>query len=421
MDTRHSQDPEHKTLVIVGAGFGGLRLARALSRAPLNLILVDRRNHHLFQPLLYQVATAGLAPSEIAHPVRAILRGQRNLEFRLAEVQGVDLAARRIQTSTGALEYDYLALAIGSQTSYFDLQNVARHSFGLKDIDEASAIRDHVLRMFELAAQESDPARRRAMLTFAVVGGGPSGVESAGALAELTRLVLVKDFPSIDPKDVRVLLLEATQTILGAFPSDLREAAAETLWRKHVEVRFGVAASDYDGERITLQGGEVIPALTLIWAAGVRAESLADRLGVSQGKMGRVIVLPTLQIPGYPEVFMIGDAAYLEDDGKPLPMMAPVAMQQAETAAANLLKLMTGEPLQPFVFKDPGSLATIGRNAAVARLGKLHFHGFLAWILWLVVHLLQLIGFRNRLLVLINWAWDYFFYDRAVRIIEKKQ
>ncbi len=310
-------------------------------------------------------------------------------------------------------------LAIGSQTSYFGLQNVARHSFGLKDIHEASAIRDHILRQFELAAQEKDPPKRRAQLTFAVVGGGPSGVELAGALAELARLVLLKDFPSIDLNDVRVLLLEATTTLLGVFPADLREAAAETLWRKHVELRFGAAVSDYDGELITLQSGEVIPAETMIWAAGVRAEGLVDTLGVRQGKLGRVVVQPTLQLPDYPEVFVLGDAAYLEEAGQPLPMMAPVAMQQAETVAVNLIHLEFGEPLQAFAFKDPGSLATIGRNEAVARLGTLHFHGFVAWVLWLVVHLVQLIGFRNRLLVLINWAWDYFFYDRAVRIIEK--
>lgn len=409
-----------KTVVIVGAGFGGLRLARALRGASLKVILVDRRNYHLFQPLLYQVATAGLSPGDIAHPVRAILRGQANLEFRLAEVQGVDFSTRLLSTSMGTIHYDYLVLAIGSQTHYFGLENIARHSFGLKDIHEATAIRNHILRQFELAAQEGDSARRRAQLTFAVVGGGPTGVEAAGALAELAKLVLVKDFPSIDSSDVRVLLLEAASFILGAFPPDLRAVAAETLWRKHVELRYGAGVSDFDGKQITLRSGEVIPAQTMIWAAGVRAESLADTLGVSQGKLGQVVVLPTLQLPDHPEVFVIGDAAYLEAEGQALPMMAPVATQQADTTALNLPRLLAGESLQPFVFKDPGSLATIGRNAAVARLGKFHFHGFVAWVLWLVVHLVQLIGFRNRLLVLINWAWDYFFYDRAVRIIEKK-
>ena len=408
-----------KTVVIVGAGFGGLRLARALSSAPVNVILVDRRNYHLFQPLLYQVATAGLSPGEIAHPVRAILRGQANLEFRLAEVQAVDFASRQLRTPTGDIHYDFLVLAIGSQTDYFGMHNLARHSFGLKDIHEATAIRNHILRQFELAAQEGDPARRRAQLAFAVVGGGPTGVEAAGALAELARLVLLKDFTSIDASDVRVLLLEAASSILGAFPAELRQVAADTLCRKHVELRYGAAVSDFDGEQITLRSGEVIPAQTMIWAAGVRAESLADTLGVSQGKLGQVVVQPTLQLPDHPEVFVIGDAAYLEAEGQALPMMAPVAVQQAETVAENLNRLLAGQPLLPFVFKDPGSLATIGRNAAVARLGKFHFHGFLAWVLWLVVHLVQLIGFRNRLLVLINWAWDYFFYDRAVRIIEK--
>ena len=408
-----------KTVVVVGAGFGGLQVARRLRNAPFKVVLVDRRNYHLFQPLLYQVATAGISPSEIAHPVRAILRGQKNLAFRLAEVQGVDFAARQLRTSTGLVEYDYLVLAIGSQTSYFGMQNVARHSFGLKDITEASAIRNHVLRQFELASQEPDPVMRRARLTFAIVGGGPTGVEAAGALSELARLVLLKDFPSISPTEVRVLLLEASSSILGGFPEDLRVVAAEILWRKHVELRFGAAVQDYDGEQITLNGGEVIPARTMIWAAGVRAESLVDTLGVSQGKQGRVIVQTTLQLPDHPEVFVIGDAAYLEEDGEPLPMMAPVAVQQAKVVVQNLIRLEAGQPLCLFDFQDPGSLATIGRNAAVARLGKLHFHGFLAWVLWLFIHLMQLVGFRNRLLVLINWAWDYFFYDRAVRIIEK--
>lgn len=410
---------EPKTVVIVGAGFGGLRLARLLRRTLFRVILVDRRNYHLFQPLLYQVATAGISPSEIAHPVRAILRGQANLDFRLAEVQRVDFPARQLHTSTGIIPYDFLVLAIGSQTSYFGLENIARHSFGLKDIHEASAIRNHILRQFELAAQENDPTVRRAQLTFVVVGGGPTGVEAAGALSELARLVLLKDFPGIDPTEVRVLLLEASSSILGGFPKELRDVAADTLWHKHVELRFGAAVTDFDGKQITLRSGEVIPAQTMIWAAGVRAESLADTLGVSQGRLGRVVVQPTLQLPAHPEVFVIGDAAYLEADGEPLPMMAPVAVQQAETVAENLKYLIAGQVLQPFVFKDPGALATIGRNAAVARLGKLQFHGFIAWVLWLVVHLVQLIGFRNRLLVLINWAWDYFFYDRAVRIIEK--
>ena len=404
-------------VLIVGAGFGGLRAARALRKAPLRVALVDRRNYHLFQPLLYQVATAGLAPEEIAHPVRGILRSQRNFTFHLAEVTGVELDARRLHTQNGPLAYDYLILAMGSETNYFGLDSLAQHGFALKDLDEAAAIRNHVLRMFELAEHEPDPDARRALLTFVVVGGGPTGVESAGALSELIRLVLVKDHPRLDLNDVRILLLEATNLLLNGFPDRLQQHAAETLWQRHVEVRFGAAVADFDGLRVTLKSGELIPAHTLIWAAGVRAARLADALGVAQARQGRVVVQPTLQIPGHPTAFVIGDAAYLEADGQPLPMMAPVAMQQAELAAANILRHLQGKPLAGFVYQDPGSLATIGRNAAIARLGRFQFHGFLAWLMWLVVHLIQLIGFRNRLLVLINWAWDYFFYDRAVRLI----
>ena len=404
-------------VVIVGAGFGGLRAARALRKAPVEITLIDRRNYHLFQPLLYQVATAGVSPGEIAHPVRGILRGQGNLQFRLAEVQGVDLAARRLHTSTGSLDYDHLILAIGGETHYFGIDSVARNGIGLKDLDDAISIRNQVLRSFELADQESDPEVRRAHLTFVVVGGGPTGVESAGAISELIRLVLAKDFSHLNLKDVRVLLLEAGDKLLLGFPGALQEEAAETLWRKHVEVRFGAAVVDFDGERVLLKSGESIPARTLLWSAGVRAQGLADKLGVAQGRQGRVVVTPALQLPNHSEVYMIGDAAYLEAEGQTLPMVAPVAMQMADTAAANILHMLKGEALEDFVYKDPGSLATIGRGAAVARLGKFQFRGFIAWMLWLVVHLIQLIGFRNRLTVLISWAWDYFFYERSVRLI----
>ncbi len=408
---------EQPVVAVVGAGFGGLRAARALRRAPVKVILVDQHNYHLFQPLLYQVATAGLSPTDIAHPVRAILRNQKNLEFRLANVLKVDLADRCLDTDTGEIPYDYLILAVGSETNYFGLESVAQNGFSLKDIQDAEKIRNHLLRMFELAAQEKDAATRRKLLTFVVVGGGPTGVESSGALAELIRLVLIRDYPGLNIKDVRVLLLEATTQLLNGFPEGLREAAADRLWKKYVEVRFGAAVSSFDGEQVTLLSGEVIPARTLIWAAGVRAHRLLDTLDVRQARQGRVVVEPTLQIPGKPEAFIIGDGAYLEYKGEALPMMAPVAIQQAALAAANIQRLMGGYELESFHFKDPGSLATIGRNAAVARLGRFQFKGFFAWVLWLVVHILNLIGFRNRLFVVINWAWDYFLYDRAIRLI----
>ncbi|MBN1316708.1 MAG: NAD(P)/FAD-dependent oxidoreductase [Anaerolineales bacterium] len=410
-------DPSLPVVVIVGAGFGGLRAAQALRNAPVRVILVDRRNYHLFQPLLYQVATAGLAPGEIAYPVRAILRDQKNLEFRMATVTGVDLEKRCLATSTGRLEYDTLILAIGARTNYYGIHSAAEHGFGLKDLDEAVAIRNHVLRMFELAAQEQDPEIRRAMLTFVVVGGGPTGVESAGALAELTRLVQLKDFAELRPQELRVLLLEATDNLLAGMPDSLCAATAETLWQKHVEVRFGALVTDYDGRQVHLKSGEIIPARTLVWAAGARTELLADTLGVEQASLGRIVVRSTLQLPDYPRVFCIGDATYWEENGKPLPMVAPAAIQQAEIAARNVRKLLAEEPLEEFVYKNPGSLATIGRNSAVVQVGRFKFRGFIAWLVWLVIHIMRLVGFRNRLVVLINWAWDYFFYDRAVRLI----
>jgi len=408
------------TVVIVGAGFGGLRAARSLKRAPVNVVLLDRHNYHLFQPLLYQVATAGLEPESIARPVRAITRRQRNLEFRMTEVTGLDLAGQRVVTADGALPYDHLILALGGETNYFGLEAIQRYGFGLKNVAEALAIRNHVLGCFEHAMLEPDPEQRRALLTFVVVGGGPTGVEMAGALSELIRLVLVKDYPRLNIKDVRVLLLEASDRLLAAMPPRLSEAAAETLWRKHVEVRFGAAVQDYEGARVRLKSGELIPARTLIWAAGAKAVSLTERLGLPTARQGRVAVEPTLQVPGHPEIYVIGDAAYLEHDGQPLPMMAPVALQMAETAAANVARVVRGEAPVPFRYRDPGSLATIGRNAAVAYIRGIGFKGFPAWVAWLVVHIIQLIGFRNKVFVLLNWAWDYFFYERASRLITGK-
>src|SRR5213594_3422689 len=283
-------------VVIIGAGFGGLRAARALRKAPVDVVLVDRHNYHLFQPLLYQVATAGLEPEEIARPVRAILRRQSNTEFRMTEVTGLDAGGKRIDTTDGPIAYDYLILAVGGQTNYFGLESVPRHGFGLKDIPEAIRIRNHVLHAFERAMLEADPERRRAELTFVVVGGGPTGVEMAGALSELIRLVLVKDYPRLNIKDVRILLLEATDTLLAALPARLREAAGKTLWRKYIEVRFGASVADYDGKRIQLKSGEAIPSGTVIWAAGVRASPLNATLGLAAARQGRIAVEPTLQV-----------------------------------------------------------------------------------------------------------------------------
>jgi NADH dehydrogenase len=410
--------PENPPVIaIVGAGFGGLRAARLLGNSPVKIILLDRRNYHLFQPLLYQVATAGVSPGDIAHPVRGILRRQKNLQFRLAEVLEIDLSSKCLHTSTGQVNYDYLILAVGSETNFFNLASVARNGLALKDLDDAIAIRNRVLSSFELADQETNPEARRSLLTIVVVGGGPTGVESAGAISELIRLVLVKDYKSLNLKDARIMLLEAADRLLAGFPEKLQDSAAETLRRKHVEVRFGAVVEAFDGKQVVLKGGETIPSRTLIWSAGVRAARLVDALHLPQGKQGRVIVEPTLQLPGFPEVFVIGDAAYLENDGVSLPMMAPVAMQMAEIAVENILRNLDGKAPVTFRYKDPGSLATIGRNAAVARIGRFRFQGFLAWVVWLLVHIIQLIGFRNRLVVLINWIWDYLLYERSIRLI----
>jgi NADH dehydrogenase len=410
-------DGMQPVVAIVGAGFGGLNAAKQLRNAPVDIILLDRRNYHLFQPLLYQVATAALSPSEIAYPVRSVFRKQRNLAFQLTEVLDVNLKDRWLDTLAGRIDYDYLVLSIGSESNYFGIESIAENGFDLKDLDDGEAIRNHILLMFELATQIEDPETLKALRTVVIVGGGPTGVECAGAISELIRQVLKKDFPELDFSDVHVIVLEMQDTLLGGFPKDLGEAARDSLRKKHVEVRLGTTVTDYDGAQVLLKNGEAIPANTLIWAAGVRAKSLAGRLDVPKGGQGRVVVEPTLQLPGFPEVFMIGDAAYLEEAGNPLPMMAPVAIQQAKVAAQNIRNLIAGKPLVQFDYKDPGSLATIGRNVAVARIGRFKFHGFLAWLVWLGVHLVWLIGFRNRLFVLINWAWAYLLRESGVRLI----
>jgi NADH dehydrogenase len=337
----------------------------------------------------------------------------------MVEVTGADIGARRLETNAGPIAYDYLVLAPGGETNFYGLDSVARHGFGLKDIGDAVSIRNHVLTCFEQAMLEADPEQRRARLTFVVVGGGPTGVEMAGALAELIQLVLIKDYPRLNIKDVRVLLLEATDRLLSTMPEPLGEAAGRTLWRKHIEVRFGATVADFDGGRVRLKSGEVVPTHTVIWAAGVRAASLNARLGLPSGRQGRILVEPTLQLPNHPEVYVVGDAAYLEVDGEALPMVAPVALQMAQAVARNITRALRGTPPEPFRYRDPGTLATIGRNAAVAHIYGLKFTGFPAWVMWLVVHIIQLIGFRNKLFVLLNWAWDYFFYERAARVITR--
>jgi NADH dehydrogenase len=408
-------------VVIVGAGFGGLETAQRLKNAPVRITLIDRHNYHLFQPLLYQIAIAGLVPSQIAYPLRTIFRRQKNLTFQMGEVTSIDFEACYVRTNGSVIAYDYLVLAVGGQTNFFGLNAVEENGFQLKSIEDATGTRNHLLRMFERASREVDPDKRRALLTFVVVGGGPTGVETAGALAELITHVMTKDYPEMDLRESRVLLVEATSNVMAAYPDELRKSTMDLLRSKNVEIMLNTRLTDYNGQRVTLANGGYIDAYTVIWTAGVRSAELTDRLGVQQAAGKRVRVEPTLQLPHHPEVFIIGDAAYVEDEkGQPLPMLATVAQQQAKAAAKNIQSILKGKDPAPFHYKDPGLLATIGRNAAVARIWGLSFSGFIAWSIWVVLHIYRLIGFRNRLVVLINWAWDYFFYDNQVRLITRE-
>ncbi|WP_371377868.1 NAD(P)/FAD-dependent oxidoreductase [Sporomusa aerivorans] len=407
-------------IIIIGAGFGGIRAARKLSKSDVRITLIDKHNYHLFQPLLYQVSTATLSIDDIAYPVRAMIKNQKSILFRMGEVTKVDFAAKTVFIDTNELSYDYLILAPGGTTNFFGLDSIEENSFGLKTLDEAVNLRNHILHKFELASYETDPARRRALLTFIVVGGGPTGVESAGALSELIYLVMAKEYHTLNFKEVRIVLVEASDKVLAAMPEELREATIEKLIRKHIEVRLCVQVTEYDGQRLTLKGGEIIPTQTVIWAAGVKASSLAAQLSCQHDSAGRIIVNEHLQIPDYPEVFAIGDAVHFQQDARPLPMVAPVAIQQADTASKNIASLLANRELQEFTYKDVGSMATIGRNAAVVSMGKLKLDGFIAWVIWLFVHILRLVDFRNRFVVCTKWVWEYLFYERLVRLITRQ-
>jgi NADH dehydrogenase len=404
-------------VVIAGAGFGGLTCARALRNVPVDVLLVDRNNYHLFTPLLYQVASALLDPGEIARPVRALIRPISNAEFRLAEVTGADFGRRILTTDRGPIPYDYLVLATGSQSDFFGNASLAQHAFGLKDLGEGLALRNRILSQFEASRWVADAPTRRTMLTFAVVGAGPTGVELAGALSELIRLVLRKDYRDLDLGEVRVLLLEAAGAPLGTFQPKLQEAARRSLEKKHVEVKLGAKVESVTDKSIRLAGGEEIAAGTIIWTAGVRASELGQALGLPLGRQARVRVEPTLQLTGHPVVFVIGDLAGATDRGAPLPMLIPVAMQEGRHVAATISELARNGGASAFRYKDPGIMATIGRNSAVAELGVVHLSGFLGWLMWLAVHLVNVISFRSRILVLVNWGWDYLFYDRPIRLI----
>jgi NADH:ubiquinone reductase (H+-translocating) len=404
-------------VVIAGAGFGGLTCARALRHSAVDVLLLDRRNYHLFTPLLYQVASALLDPGEIARPIRELIRPLGNVEFRLAEVTGADLDRRLLLTDHGPVPYDYLVLATGSQSDYFGNKSLAQHAFGLKELDDGLTLRNRVLARFEASRWITDPDQRRILLTFAVVGGGPTGVELAGALSELIRLVLRKDYRDLDLGEVRVLLLEAAGSLLAAFTRPLQEAARRSLEKKGVELLFGAKVEEVTAESVRLAGGREIPTGTVIWTAGVRASPVGSAIGVELGRQARVKVEPTLQLPGHPAVFVIGDLAGATDGGAALPMLIPVAMQEGRRVAATIADIAANGGATAFRYKDPGIMATIGRNSAVAELGRVHLSGFLGWLMWLFVHLVNVVSFRSRILVLINWAWDYLFYDRPIRLI----
>jgi NADH:ubiquinone reductase (H+-translocating) len=405
-------------VVIVGAGFGGLTAAHALKGAPLHVIVIDRRNHHLFQPLLYQVATAALSPADIATPIRSILHRQHNAKVFLGEVTGVDKQARHVLAGDRRVPYDFLLIATGAQHAYFGHGEWERFAPGLKSVENATALRRHILLAFEEAEICEDPAERRRLGNFVVIGGGPTGVELSGAIAELAKRALSKDFRNIDPRHARIILVEAGPRLLTSFPEKLSERAKRALERLGVEVRLGVPVSSCDARGVTV-GGERIDAGTILWAAGVAASPAAQWLEADKDRAGRVIVAPDFSLPGHPEIFVIGDTALAKDSsGKTLPGVAPVAKQEAHYVVKTIRARIAGKPATgPFRYKDEGNLATIGRRAAVADFGWLRMSGFPAWLVWSMAHIFFLIGFRSRLVVSLDWLISYFTFGRGARLI----
>ena len=421
-DARIEPKPESNSeakprVVIVGGGFGGLSAAKDLARRPFEITLIDRNNHHLFQPLLYQVATAALSPADIASPIRHILSGQRNLKVMLAEVSGVDLARKEVIADGRRVPYDYLVLATGAWHAYFGHDDWAGFAPGLKTLDDATGLRRRILLAFERAETEDDPDERARLMTFVVIGGGPTGVEMAGAIAELAKRALASDFSSIDPRSTRIILVEAASRVLTPFDEKLSEAARRSLQQLGVEVRLGAAVTDCSEDGVRL-GDEFIPTRTIVWAAGVMASPAGRWLGAETDGAGRVKVRADLSVPGHPDVFVIGDtAAVAGANGAMLPGVAPVAKQQGQYVARALIARREGRTVPAFRYRDYGILATVGRSRAVAQFGKLKVSGLLAWVLWSVAHVYFLIGFRNRFIVALNWAWSYLTFERGSRLI----
>jgi NADH dehydrogenase len=416
--TMTSPEPaSRRRVVIIGAGFGGLSAAKALAGTPCDVTVIDRHNYHLFQPLLYQVATAGLSPSDIASPIRSIVRDEENISVVLANVSGIDVARHEVLAEGRRIGFDHLIIATGAQHAYFGHDEWAAHAPGLKTIDDATYLRRRILLAFEKAETETDPDERRRLLNFVVVGGGPTGVEMAGAIAELAKRALAKDFRAIDPRAARVILVEAGPRLLAPFDPSLSDAAKRSLEQLGVEVRLGAGVTNCDERGVSI-GAERIESRTVMWAAGVMASPAGQWLGAETDRAGRVIVNPDLSAPGHPDIFVIGDAALaLGADGQPLPGIAPVAKQQGWYVAGLIKARVRGESVPPFRYRDYGILATVGRKRAVMQAGRLKLRGFIAWVIWCVAHIYFLIGFRNRLAVALNWVWNYATFQRGTRLI----
>ncbi len=403
-------------IVVLGAGFAGLRAVRVLAEAGREVLWIDGRNYHTFLPLLYQVATAGLEPQAIVYPTRSFLRHLPGVTFRMATIVGGDPVARELRTDDGdRIPYDRLIVATGGSIADFGVSGVDEHTFQLYDVEDARALRNHILLLLERASLESDPAALAAQLTFVIVGGGPTGVETAGALGEFQRHVVPRDY-GLPEQSVRIILVEAGPAILAPFDEPLRVRAKHDLEGFGVEVRLQTSVTRVAADHVELAGGDRIDTRTVIWAAGIRAGELIAHLGLPTGRSGRVRVEPTLAVPGHPEVFAVGDVCIIDGDER-LPQVAQMAMQTGAHAAENLLRGLRSEPLLPFHYDDKGSMATIGRSRAIVQIGRLHLKGALAWWAWLLLHIVMLIGFRNRLVVLVNWAWNYLTYDRGLRAI----
>jgi NADH dehydrogenase len=411
-----SKEDQAPHVVVVGSGFGGMAAAHGLKRARVRVTIVDRANHHLFQPLLYQVATAALSPADIAAPIRRVFRHQSNVRVMLADAIAVDVEQKRVILTDGVVDYDILILATGVTHGYFGHDAWAEFAPGLKTLKDALSIRQRVLMAFEIAEREPDGERRRAWLTFVIVGGGPTGVELAGTLAEVSRQTLARDFRHINTASARVILVEAAPRVLGAYTEELSESARVQLEKLGVAVWTGMQVTGIDEEGVSM-GPDRIHARTVLWAAGVVGSPLATTLGVPLDRAGRVLVRGDLTIPGHDDVYVIGDLAHVELDGAVVPGVAPAAMQAGRHTALNVVRSLHGQPLSPFRYRDKGMLATIGRGSAVARIGSLKASGHFAWLLWLFIHIFFLIGFRNRLIVMVQWAWSYISFDRGARLI----